>query len=172
MAYKSKVKGYLQQVQLVQESFWGKVNRLYSASFLDDKIYHYPPKFSKEQLKTVVSSVTSGKKEKGGTYKDTLNLYKQGKSIEEIAEIRALTTGTIKGHLAKWILSGEVDIYKVLPAQIINPVKAFLMESPEKSVSAVFRQFGDKYDGNDVRMVLSEVLRQLQATNQTTAKIR
>jgi uncharacterized protein YpbB len=166
MAYKSKVKRYLQQVQLVQESFWSKVNQLYTASFLDEKLYTAKPKFSKDQLQTIVSSVTSGKKEKGGTYKDTLDLYKQGKSIEEIAEIRALTVGTIKGHLGKWIAEGEVDIYNVLPAETINPIKAFLMDSSTKSVSAVLSRFGEKYDGNDVRMVLSSVLHQLQQANE------
>lgn len=155
MAYKSKVKRYLQQVQLVQESFWSKVNQLYSASFLDEKLYAAKPKYSKDQLQTVVSSVTSGKKEKGGTYKDTLDLYKQGKTIEEIAEIRALTAGTIKGHLAKWILSGEVDIYKVLPAATINTLLQFFDENKDKTVSAVLQRFGDRFDGNDVRMVLA-----------------
>ncbi|MCW5909322.1 MAG: AAA family ATPase [Chitinophagales bacterium] len=155
MAYKSKVKKYVQQVQQVEENFWAKMNQLYTARFMDEPLYTGEIRYRKETLKTAATSVTSGKKEKGGTYKDTLDLYRKGNTAEQIAEIRGLTVGTIKGHLAKWILSGEVDIYNVLPAETINPIKAFLLENNEKSVGAVFRKFGEKYDGNDVRMVLS-----------------
>ncbi len=165
MAFKSKVKKYVTQVQYVQDSFWKKVSELYNAHFMGEKLFTGEVKYSKEKLKSVQSSVTSGKKEKGGTYKDTLELYKQGKTIEEIAELRSLTVGTIKGHYAKWILTGDIDIYNALPAEIINPVKAYLLDSNEKSVSAVFRKFGDKYDGSDVRMILNHVLSVLSKTS-------
>ncbi len=159
LAYKSKVKRYVQQVQYVQESFWKKVNELYSAHFMDEKMYSGEVKFSKDKLTAVVSSVTSGKKEKGGTYKDTLTLYRQGKKAEEIAAMRSLTVGTIKGHFAKWILTGDIKVYDVLPSEIIQPIEKFLTESNEKNVAAVFRKFGDKYDGGDVRMVLNHLER-------------
>lgn len=158
MAYKSKVKRYVQQVQYVQESFWKKLSELYNAHFMDEKLFTGEIKFSKEKLITIKSSVTSNKKEKGGTYKDTLELYKQGKTIEEIAELRSLTVGTIKGHYAKWIATGDIDIYNALPAETINPLLAFFTDSNEKTVTAAFKKFGDKYDGNDVRMVLSYML--------------
>lgn len=163
MAYKSKVKRYVQQVQYVQDSFWTKLNQLYTARFMDEKIYNGEIKYTREQLKTIESSVTSGKKEKGGTFKDTLELYNQGKTAEEIAELRSLTVGTIKSHLAKWITTGDVDIYKVLPAETINPLLAFFTDSSEKSVAAAFKKFGDKYDGSDVRMVLAHVIRTFSA---------
>ncbi|MES2622351.1 MAG: helix-turn-helix domain-containing protein [Bacteroidota bacterium] len=160
MAYKSKVKRYVQQVQYVQENFWAKVNQLYNAGFMDEKIYSGEVKFTKDKLKTVVSSVTSGKKEKGGTFKDTLDLYKQGKTIEEISEIRSLTAGTIKSHFAKWIGSGEINIYEVLSPEIINPIQAFLHDNKTLEANAVRAKFGEKYDYNDIRMVISHFLHQ------------
>lgn len=160
LAFKAKMKIYVRQVQLLEENFWNKINHLYHAYFLDEKLYRGEMKYTKDLLKTVASSITSGKKEKGGTYRDTLELYRQEKSIEEIAEIRGLAPSTIKGHFAKWILSGEIDVYRVLPAEIINPIKAFLTDSEEKSVTAVLHHFGDKFDGGDVRMVVNEILRE------------
>ncbi len=158
MAYKSKVKRYVQQVQSVQDNFWLKVNQLYGARFMDEKLYDGEVKFSKDKLKTVATSITSGKKEKGGTYKDTLDLHHKGISLEEIASVRGLTTGTIKSHFAKWILEGEIKVQDVLPAETIQTLKKFLNESPEKTVAAAFRKFGDRYDGNDVRMVLNHLI--------------
>lgn len=162
MAYKSKVKRYLQRVQLVEDSFWTKIKALYTANFMGEQFYAGQPKYKREQLQQVKTSNTDGKREKGGTYKDTLELYRQGKTIEEIAETRALTQGTIKGHFAKWIAEGEVNVYDVLPSEIINPIKAFLLESDDKSVAAVFKKFGDKYDSGDARMVLSHALLELR----------
>ncbi len=158
MAYKSKVKRYVQQVQLVQDSFWSKMVQLYGARFMDEKLFDGEIKFSKDKLKTVATSITSGKKEKGGTYQDTLDLHRKGISLEEIASVRGLTTGTIKSHFAKWILSGEIKVQEVLPAETIQTLEKFLHESAEKTVAAAFKKFGDKYDGNDVRMVLNSLL--------------
>lgn len=162
MAYKSKVKRYVQQVQFVQDSFWSKMIQLYGARFMDEKLYDGEIKFSKDRLKTVSTSITSGKKEKGGTYKDTLDLHRKGISLEEIASVRGLTTGTIKSHFAKWILEGEIKVNDVLPAETIHTLEKFLNESPEKTVAAAFRKFGDKYDGNDVRMVLNSLIHRNQ----------
>lgn len=160
LAYKSQVKTYVRQVQMLEENFWNKIYQLYHAFFLDEKLHHGDIKYTKDLLKTVASSVTSGKKEKGGTYRDTLALHRQGKSIEEIAELRGLALSTIKGHFAKWILSGDIDVYRVLPAEVIHPIKAFFADSEEKSVTAVLRHFGEKYDGGDVRMVVNALMRE------------
>ncbi len=162
MAYKSKVKRYVQQVQYVQDNFWSKVNQLYGARFMDEKLYTGEVKFTKDKLKTVVSSITSGKKEKGGTYKDTLDLYKQGKTVEEIAEIRGLTAGTIKSHFARWIQNGEINVYEVLAPEIINPILAFIQDNNTFEANAVRAKFGEKYDYSDIRMVISHFLHQKQ----------
>ena len=39
LAYKKKLKRYLQQVQLIEETCWIKIERLYQGSFLDEKLY-------------------------------------------------------------------------------------------------------------------------------------
>ena len=159
MAYKSKVKSYVQQVQYVQENFWAKLNQLYHAYFMDEKLFGGEIKFTKDKLKTVTTSVTSGKKEKGGTYKDTLDLQRKGISIEEIASVRGLAVSTIKGHLARWILSGDINVNDVLPTETVQPLEKFLMETEDKTFAAVLRKFGAKYDGGDIRMVVNHVLK-------------
>ncbi len=162
MAYKSKVKKYVQQAQLVQDNFWSKVNQLYNARFMDEKLYTGEIKYSKDKLVTVTTSNTSGKKEKGGTFQDTLDLYRKGVSIEEIASVRGLTTGTIKSHFAKWILSGDMNIHDVLPKETINPIEQFLTKSKTYEANAVRAEFGDKYDYGDIRMVVNHLLHQKQ----------
>ncbi len=163
LAYKSKVKKYVRQVQLLEETFWQKINQLYFAKFLDEKVYNGEIKFTKESLKSIVSSVTSGKKEKGGTFNDTLDLFRQGISLEEIAGVRGLSLGTIKGHIARWIISGDINVEDVLPADKIATLQKIIQEHGEDNYSAMKAQLGDSFDYGDVRMVMSQLQRETTA---------
>jgi uncharacterized protein YpbB len=133
---------------------------------MDEQLYTGEIKYSREKLEQVVSSNTSGKKEKGGTYQDTLDLHRKGISLKEIAEVRGLALSTIKGHMAKWILTGDVNVSELLPAEAIQEVSRFLKQNPEKTVSAALNVFGDKYDGGDLRMIVNQVLRESGATTE------
>jgi hypothetical protein len=159
LAYKKKMKRYLQQVQLIEETFWIKIDRLYNGRFLDEKLYHGAVEHARDKLARTASSSTRGQKEKGGTYKDTLDLHRQGKSAEEIAAIRNLTVGTIKHHFALLITKGEIDVYRVLPEETIKAVSAFIKETKVIATSAIRSGLGDIYDYNDIRMIVNHVLR-------------
>jgi uncharacterized protein YpbB len=159
LAFKKKMKAYLAQVQLVEDTCWRKVNQLYQSSFLEEKLYSGELIHQKEQLVRIVSSATSGKKEKGGTFQDTLDLYRQGKNAAEIAAIRGLTAGTIKQHFARWISAGEMDVYELLPAEMIDSVVAFMEENKGCSATSIRIGLDSKYDYPDIRMIMSHALR-------------
>lgn len=166
LAYKAKVKKYVRHLQQIQQGWWNKVSHLYQGQFMDEQLYTGEIKYSREKLEQVVSSNTSGKKEKGGTYQDTLDLHRKGISLKEIAEVRGLALSTIKGHMAKWILTGDVNVSELLPAETIQEVSRFLKQNPEKTVSAALNVFGDKYDGGDLRMILNQLLYESGATTE------
>lgn len=50
------------------------------------------------------------KKPVGETFRTSLAMYKEGKTIQDIAFTRNLHEGTIVGHLEKFVLTGELDI--------------------------------------------------------------
>ncbi len=164
LAYKKKMKRYLAQVQLVEEACWKKIDQLYEGRFLDEKLYTGEIVHSRNKLAEVASSATSGKKEKGGTFKDTLDLHRKGKSAAEIAAIRGLTVGTVKNHMAKWILLGDVDVYDILPRDVIDSVVAYMEESASSSAGEIRRGMGDKYGYDDIRLIVSHVMRKRKAT--------
>ncbi|MCK5401213.1 MAG: HRDC domain-containing protein, partial [Flavobacteriaceae bacterium] len=56
-------------------------------------------------------------KKKEDTKKVSLKLYKNGKTIGEIAKERGLTKNTIEGHLASFITSGEIKITDLMPVE-------------------------------------------------------
>src|SRR5258708_3677564 len=56
------------------------------------------------------------------------NLFKQGKTIAEIAKERNFTMSTIEGHLAWYVGNGDIDINK-----IVSPEKQLLVKAVAKS---------------------------------------
>jgi ATP-dependent DNA helicase PIF1 len=160
MAFKAKVKKYVQQLQATEALLWNKMEQLYQSKFIDDTLYTGEIKYTRAMLPHVKSSITEGKKEKGGTYRDTLELYRQGNSITEIAEARSLTTGTIKGHLAKWIGEGEISVDDVLPADYIQRIRAFIQQYGADNFAAMKTHFGESFDYADIRMVVSSMQKQ------------
>ncbi|HXH19566.1 MAG TPA: helix-turn-helix domain-containing protein [Chitinophagales bacterium] len=167
-AFKSRVKKYVQHVQETEDSFWNKVNRLYDARYLDKQLYSGEKKYSRNLLRKIISSTTSGKKQKGGTYNDTLALYKQGMKLEEIASVRNLAISTIKSHIAKWIQSGEIDVFDVLPVEIIHRIEKYLDSTHADSYSAIKSAFGDDVDYGDIRMVVNHRARKREVSSTST----
>jgi hypothetical protein len=60
-------------------------------------------------LKAAVAT-SKAKPKKGDTYAVTLQMYRDGKSISQIAAERSLTTSTIESHLTQFIPTGEVTV--------------------------------------------------------------
>ncbi len=54
---------------------------------------------------------------KPDTVGESVKLFKQGKSIKDIAVERNLSEGTIEGHLSKAIRKGEVNIEDIMPLE-------------------------------------------------------
>jgi nucleoside-triphosphatase THEP1 len=63
-----------------------------------------------EASRLKAEAASKAKPKKGDTYAVTLAMYRDGKSISEIAAERSLTTGTIESHLTQFIPTGEVTI--------------------------------------------------------------
>lgn len=76
-------------------------------------------KTSSHQSKSdgISGNLKEEKKPKIDTRKATFDLYKQGKTIKEIAEERNLKANTIFGHLAFYALRGDIPIDTILPLQ-------------------------------------------------------
>ncbi len=61
------------------------------------------------KAETKRSTTSAKKKETGSSYRESISLCKEGKSITEIAAERQLAYSTIEGHLVKGIQEGELE---------------------------------------------------------------
>ena len=71
------------------------------------------------------------KPKKGNTFEVTLKLFKEGKSIAEIATIRELVVSTIESHLAKFVNDGILDISEVIDMDRIKKLEPYFEVIPE-----------------------------------------
>lgn len=96
------------------------------------------------------------KRKKRDTKKESLLLFKSGKSIDEIANERNLTTNTIFGHLANFIPSGEVKITDLMSKSSYSELKKIIPTKSFESLSDLKHQLDDKYSYAEIRLVLNE----------------
>jgi hypothetical protein len=97
------------------------------------------------------------KRKKGDTQKESLALFKDGKTIEEIAHLRELNENTIFGHLAKFIKSGEIKISDLIPNAHYQELKKLIPKHTFDTLSDLKHQLDDKYSYGEIRLVLDEL---------------
>jgi DNA-binding CsgD family transcriptional regulator len=93
------------------------------------------------------------------TQRRSLELFRAGKSVDEIAAERHLARGTIQGHLGHFIRVGDLDIHAVLNRDTIIDIQQFLQAHPEASAAEMRSHFGGKYSYGELKMVLGHVHR-------------
>lgn len=88
------------------------------------------------------------------TKKVSLDLFKAGKSIDEIEDERELTRTTILRHLSHYIDSGEIKISDLMPTEHYNELKKIIPKKKFESLTELKQQVDDKYSYEELRLVL------------------
>ncbi|HUP12654.1 MAG TPA: helix-turn-helix domain-containing protein [Niastella sp.] len=93
---------------------------------------------------------------KGETNRISLQLFKEGKSITEIATIRELASSTIEGHLVSFIRSGEIDVKELVPENKITAILETVEELnlPTPASAPVKEKLGEDYSWIEIKAVL------------------
>lgn len=97
------------------------------------------------------------KEVKASTSSLSLLLYKEGKSIAEIAKERNLATGTIEGHLSQYVVTGEIDIDELVPVSKQLLVKDAITKFGDGSPRTLIENLPPGFTYGEVRMVLDSV---------------
>ena len=106
---------------------------------------------------------TSKKKEKSkepkkSTTEETYELWLQKHSIQEIAELRKLTSQTIAGHIAKLIEAGKVQLTEVLPDDKIQELSEAFTGYTEASLIPLKDKYGDKFSWDELKMFKASLM--------------
>ena len=94
---------------------------------------------------------------KGAAYKDTIKLYKEGKSVSEIAKSRKVQETTVLSHLARGLESDEgLDIFDFIDLDEYKSVKrAFIELGREQKLKPIFDKLEETVSYGKIRMCLS-----------------
>ena len=97
------------------------------------------------------------KEPKPTTYELTYQLYSEGKTPEQIAEIRNLNVSTILGHLGKYVEQGQILITDFVPTEVVNKILSARADNPEfTTLKEFYELFDHEIHYAYIRVVLEE----------------
>jgi hypothetical protein len=97
------------------------------------------------------------KRQKGDTKKISLDLFKSGKSIDQIALERELNVTTIFGHLASFTSSGEIEITDLMSNKHYVELKKIIPTKTFENLSELKHQLDDKFSYGELRLVINDL---------------
>lgn len=169
-----KVKTYLNELKDLENVFFRQLYFVYKseailksaieetelskAELQKSKLY----KDRKEIAKDTITYKPAGKSKekqppKQKTSEITLNLYKKGKKIEEIATERNLTVGTIRGHFIPYIKNGSVAVTEIVAKEKVKTIIECIRKIKAQGLSDVKHVLGEDYSYDEIRLVWSSL---------------
>jgi len=109
-----------------------------------------PEKVVKKKEKTSAPKVP--------THEISFQMFREGKSIAEIAQERGLVQRTIFDHLTRYVASGELDVHQFISDDCIEKIAGYRRAHPDvTSLKEVFEYFDGALPYDDIRMALAYI---------------
>ena len=143
-----KEKIHSAKLETLYTELTGKINNILK----NEKLFigEYPP-----------SKDDKPKKEKRSTYDITLQLWKEGKTVVEIAKERTLSQATIYSHIAKCIEQDKIAITEVLPEETINELNTIFKENEEfTTLKSLYEKAEERYSWDELRLFRAHLLKE------------
>jgi hypothetical protein len=96
----------------------------------------------------------SEKPKKPDTKQASFELYRNGKTIKEIAGERGMAESTIEGHLAYYVGNGELDVHQFVPDEKIALISGYFAKSESLNLGPAKAALGDEVSYGEMRFVL------------------
>ncbi|MEO1050600.1 MAG: helix-turn-helix domain-containing protein [Bacteroidota bacterium] len=164
----TKVKTYLKEIKAIESLYHKQGKSILTIQLLVQEAVHGRI-LDKSLVKSNSSDVDRPKLEKAPktpTAEVSFGLYKAGKSIEEIAEERSLTPGTISGHLAQYIATGEIKATELIDEEKLNNIVTVAETIKSHSLGEIKYRLGDEYGYEDIKIAMAH-LRHVNASEKT-----
>lgn len=97
------------------------------------------------------------KKVKEETKKISHDLFREGKTIQQIAEERSLSLTTIEGHLAYYVGRGEIPVTEFVSQGNIDLIAGHFEGSDDLRIGPVKEALGDRVSWSDIRFVVNHL---------------
>lgn len=121
-----------------------KIVRQFIADKRDDKLTNEEKELMTKASSKKTKSSKSSKLSEPDTYQKTLILFKEGKSIQEIVDERALSLGTIENHLTKLVYNCELKAEDVIDESQLNMIDKVLSKKTEISIHDLRKEIKER----------------------------
>lgn len=92
------------------------------------------------------------------TWQISFDLYKEGKTVTEIAQERSLTESTILGHLGRYVEAGQLDVHQFVSDDVIAKVASYKRTHPEiAGLKEIFEYFNETISYGEIRLALAYI---------------
>ena len=90
------------------------------------------------------------------TYRTSLDMFRDGKPIPEIARTRGLAVSTIENHLARFIATDEVSLEQFVSLDKVEPIRAAILKFADSNALSPIKEFlGEDYTYGEIRAVMA-----------------
>jgi hypothetical protein len=87
----------------------------------------------------------------------SFNLFKEGKTIEQIALNRNMTIGTIESHLSYFVGLGEIDISTIVSSSKLEQIKSSVEKFGLASTKEIKESLPEHFTYGEIRMVVASL---------------
>ena len=120
-----------------------------------------PPEKEKEQHHQPQSQPQPQRESRVSSAKQSFDLFREGLSIQDVAQTRSISETTAASHLADFVLSGELSITDLVSpeklAVLLPHVQAAIAEDNLR-LAPVKELVGEQYSYSDIRFVMNHCL--------------
>lgn len=124
---------------------------------LSSLIHEKTPKRERKYSPAGRQERTGPPKKKGDTHAETFKLYKEGKTVSEIAKERNLSVSTIEGHLCKFIRRRDISINELVSREKFILIEAVLKDFDGTSAGPVKQKLPNDISFGEIKMVMASL---------------
>lgn len=95
--------------------------------------------------------------QENSTKQFSLALFRQGKSVNEIAEIRQLSPGTVESHLAFYVGQGKLPVDELLESERIQVIRQAIEQVGGKALAPIRNVLGEEFGYGEIRYVMADM---------------
>lgn len=164
-----KVKAYIKELESLNDTLIRQHKQIIKTALLlqaasENKILTKEQLQSDTDYQSIFTIKKQKKKDKTPTAEVSYGMFKEGKSIEYIAEARGLVPGTIEGHLCQYIENGEIAIDEVIPKDKLLNIEKCRDMGMEK-LSEYKTALDDTYSYGEIKMAMAHFNRLKESDN-------
>lgn len=124
------------------------------------KVFAMPNQLDFNAKKPRAKKAKEVKEPKPDTKEASLELFRQGKSIEEIAAERKMVVGTIEGHLAHYVALQEISAKDILGKRKLEDILKAIKALKTLSLNPIRTHLGKNYTFGEIKIGIAAHLAQ------------